>query len=159
MLLWSIHNKCCCDLFKITCCCCDLFKIYSRYTMLLWSIQDLFKIHKKTSNCVVTCYHKFFYCVTPMSHSKTGRNYVSTVQCRMKIMLMPREVPVEQSISSTTSEELKSNDTIWVVASWTGTPDMGSSLLRTTESIYIVSLLFRTLIFLPVFEWDIGITL
>ena len=36
---------------------------------------------------------------------------------------------------------------------------MGSSLLRTTESIYIVSLLFRTLIFLPVFEWHIGITL
>ena len=34
---------------------------------------DPFKIHKKTSNCVVMCYHK---CVTPMFHSKTGRNYV-----------------------------------------------------------------------------------
>ena len=37
---------------------------------------------------------------------------------------MPVEMPVEQSISSTTEEELKSNDTTSVVASGTGTPDM-----------------------------------
>ena len=45
---------------------------------------DLFKIHKKTSNCVVTCYHKSFSTasqpVTPMSHSKIGRNYVSSAE-------------------------------------------------------------------------------
>ena len=40
-------------------------------------------------------------------------------------MQMPVEMPVEQSISSTTEEEeLKSNDTTSVVASGTGTPDM-----------------------------------
>ena len=41
------------------------------------------------------------------------------VQCRKKIMQMP----VEQSISSTSEEELKSNDTTSVVASGTGTLD------------------------------------
>ena len=62
------------------------------------------------------------------------------------------EVPVEQSISSTSEEEeLKSNDTTSVVA---------LSLIRTAESTsYVVSLLFRTLILLPVFERDIGLTL
>ena len=39
-------------------------------------------------------------------------------------MQMPVEMPVEQSISSTTEEELKSNDITSVVASGTGTPDM-----------------------------------
>ena len=40
-------------------------------------------------------------------------------------MQMPVEMPVEQSISSTSEEEeLKSNDTTSVVASGTGTPDM-----------------------------------
>ena len=40
-------------------------------------------------------------------------------------MQMPVEVPVEQSISSTSEEEeLKSNDTTSVVALGTGTPDM-----------------------------------
>ena len=38
---------------------------------------------------------------------------------------MTVEMPVEQSISSTSEEEeLKSNDTTSVVASGTGTPDM-----------------------------------
>ena len=74
-------------------------------------------------------------------------------------MQMPVEMPVEQSISSTSEEEeLKSNDTTSVVASGTGTPDM--SLLRTAESTsYVVSLLFRTLILLPILERDIGLTL
>ena len=41
---------------------------------------------------------------------ENGKNLC--VQCRKKIMHMPGEVPVEQSISSTSSEEeLKSNDT------------------------------------------------
>ena len=74
---------------------------------------------------------------------------------------MPVEMPVEQSISSTSEEEeLKSNDTTSVVASGTGTPDMSYSLLRTAESTsYVVSLLFRTLILLPVLKRDIGLTL
>ena len=76
-------------------------------------------------------------------------------------MQMPVEMPVEQSISST-SEELKSNDTTSVVASGTGKPDMimSLSLLRTAESTsYVVSLLFRTLILLHILERDIGLTL
>ena len=43
-------------------------------------------------------------------------------------MQMAVEMPVEQNISST-SEELKSNDTTSVVASGTGTPDMSQSLV------------------------------
>ena len=66
--------------------------------MLLWSIQDT---QKDKQLCRYVLSQKFFYCVTPMSHSKTGRNYVS--KCRKKIMQMPGEVPVEQSISSTPS--------------------------------------------------------
>ena len=47
-------------------------------------------------------------------------------------MQMPVEMPVEQSISSTSEEEeLKSNDTTSVVASGTGTLD---ELLRIAES-------------------------
>ena len=57
----------------------------------------------------------FLLCDT--NASKMGKKLC--VQCRKKIMQMP----VEQSISST-SEELKSNDTTSVVASGTGTPDM-----------------------------------
>ena len=74
-------------------------------------------------------------------------------------MQMPVEVPVEQSISGTSEEEeLKSNDTTSVVALGTGTTDM--SLIRTAESTsYVVSLLFGTLILLPVFERYIGLTL
>ena len=81
------------------------------------------------------------------------------IPCRKKIMQMPGEVPVEQSISSPPH---KKN---WNEKQWHNmsrcfvncTPDMSSSLLQTTESIYVVSLLFRTLIFLPIFEWDIGL--
>ena len=53
-----------------------------------------------------------------------------SVQCRKKIMQVPVEVPVEQSmtISSTSEEEeLKSNDTTSVIALGTGTPDMDMS--------------------------------
>ena len=68
---------------------------------------------------------------------------------------MPVEMPVEQSISSTSEEEeLKSNDTTSVVASGTGTPDMSVE-----STSYVVSLLFRTLILLPILERDIGLTL
>ena len=56
---------------------------------------DPYKIHKKC-----------FYCFTPIDVS------LENVQCRKKIMQMPVEVPVEQSISSTSEEEqLKSSDT------------------------------------------------
>ena len=43
---------------------------------------DLFKKHKKTSNykCRYVLSQTFFYCVTPMSHSKTGRNYVFSAE-------------------------------------------------------------------------------
>ena len=74
-------------------------------------------------------------------------------------MQMPVEMPVEQSISSTTEEELKSNDTTSVVASGTGTPDMSLSILTAESTSYVVSLLFRTLILLPILERDIGLTL
>ena len=50
---------------KMSKCCCDLFKKY-----------------KKTSNykCRYVLSQTFFYCVTPMSHSITGRNYVSSAE-------------------------------------------------------------------------------
>ena len=76
-------------------------------------------------------------------------------------MQMPVEVPVEQIISSpqmTEEEELKSNDITSVVALGTGTPDM-SLLLIAESTSYVVPLLFRTVILLPVFERDIGLTL
>ena len=72
-----------------------------------------------------------------MSYSKTGRNYQSVPK---KIVHMP----VEQSISSTTEEEeLKSNDTTSVVALGSGTPDMSQSLIRATESTYVLSMLLK----------------
>ena len=82
--------------------------VHSRYTK------------RKYLHCYVLS-QKFFYCVTPMP-----RKWEETLcpECRKKIMQMPVEMPVEQSISSTTEEELKSNDTTSVVASGTGTPDM-----------------------------------
>ena len=57
---------------------------------------------------------------------------------------MPMEVPVEHSTPSTSEEEeqLKSNDTTSVVASGSGTTDMNLSLFQTTESTFVVSLLF-----------------
>ena len=45
--------------------------------MLLWSIQDT---QKDKQLCRYVLSQKFFYCVTPMSHSKTGRNYVSSAE-------------------------------------------------------------------------------
>ena len=66
------------------------------------------------------CYHKSFSTVW---HQCLENGKKLCVQCRKKIMQMPVEMPVLQSISST-SEELKSNDTTSVVASGTGTPDM-----------------------------------
>ena len=115
-----------------------------------------FKIHKKKVFALLRVITKvFLLCDT--NASKMGKKLC--VQCRKKIMQMPVEMPVEQSISST-SEELKSNDTTSVVASGTGTPDMSSSLLRTAESTsYVVSLLFRTLILLHILDRDIGLTL
>ena len=76
-------------------------------------------------------------------------------------MQMPVEMPVEQSISSTSEEEeLKSNDTTSVVASGTGTLDelVFFGLLNRLHN-YVVSLLFSTLILLPVLERDIVLTL
>ena len=60
-------------------------------------------------------------------------------------MQMPVEVPVEQSISSTSEEEeLKSNDTTSVVALGTGTPNMSIygyelSHIRTAESTCVTT--------------------
>ena len=86
--------------------------------MRLWSIQDT----QKESNCIVTCYHKS---VSTVWHQCLENGKKLSVQCWKKIMQMPVEVPVEQSISSTSEEEeLKSNDTTSVVALGTGTPDM-----------------------------------
>ena len=62
---------------------------------------DLFKIHKKTRNCVVTCYHKSFLLRHSNVSLENGKKLC--VQCRKKIMKMPGEVQVEQSISSTSS--------------------------------------------------------
>ena len=85
--------------------------------MRLWSIQDT----QKESNCIVTCYHKSF---STVRHQCLENGKKHCVQCRKKIMQMPVEMPVEQSISSTSEEEeLKSNDTTSVVASGTGTLD------------------------------------
>ena len=79
-----------------------------------------FKIHKKKVFALLRVITKvFLLCDT--NASNMGKKLC--VQCRKKIMQMPVEMPVEQSISST-SEELKSNDTTSVVASGTGTPDM-----------------------------------
>ena len=74
------------------------------YSILFYSILFITKV--------------FLLCDT--NSSKMGKKLC--VQCRKKIMQMPVEMPVEQNISST-SEELKSNDTTSVVASGTGTPD------------------------------------
>ena len=82
--------------------------VHSRYTK------------RKYLHCYVLS-QKFFYCVTPMPR-KWEKNFVSSAE-RKSCKSMPVEMPVEQSISST-SEELKSNDTTSVVASGTGTPDM-----------------------------------
>ena len=63
---------------------------------------DLFKIHKNTSNCVATCYHESFSTASLIC-LENGKKLC--VQCRKKTMQMPVEVPVEQSISSTSEEE------------------------------------------------------
>ena len=82
-----------------------------------------FKIHKKKVIALLRVITKVFL-LRDTNVSKMGRNLVD-IQCRKKIMQMPVEVPVEQSISSTSEEEeLKSNDTTSVVALGTGTPDM-----------------------------------
>ena len=83
--------------------------------MRLWSIQDT----QKESNYIVTCYHKSF---STAWHQCLENVKKLSVQCRKKIMQMP----VEQSISSTSEEEeLKAmTDTTSVVALGTGTPDM-----------------------------------
>ena len=80
-----------------------------------------FKIHKKKVFALLRVITKVcLLCDT--NASKMGKKLC--VQCRKKIMQMPVEMPVEQSISST-SEELKSNDTTSIVASGTtGSPDM-----------------------------------
>ena len=62
------------------------------------------------------------------------------VQCRKKIMQMLVEKPVKQSTSK--EEQLRSRDTTSAVASGSDTPDMDSSLFRTTESTFVVSLPF-----------------
>ena len=64
---------------KISKCCCDVFKI-----------------QKKTSNCVVTCYHKRFS--TASLQCLTRKWEETIVQCRKKIMQMPGEVQVEQRV-------------------------------------------------------------
>ena len=85
--------------------------------MRLWSIQDT----QKESNCIVTCYHQSF---STVRHQCLENGKKHCVQCRKKIMQMPVEMPVEESISSTSEEEeLKSNDTTSVVALGTGTLD------------------------------------
>ena len=70
---------------KISQCCCDLFKI-----------------QKKTSNCVVTCYHKVFL----LRHSNVSLENRKKPLCpvpKENHAKMPGEVQVEQSISSTSS--------------------------------------------------------
>ena len=80
-----------------------------------------FKIHKKKVIALLRVITKVF--LLRDTNVENGKKL--SVQCRKKIMQMPVEVPVEQSISSTSEEEeLKSNDTTSVVALGTGTPDM-----------------------------------
>ena len=68
------------------------------------------------------------------------------VQSRKKIMQMLVDEPVKQSIEylpgTSKEEKLKSSDTTSAIASGSDTPAMNSSLFRTAESTFVVSLLF-----------------
>ena len=71
---------------------------------------DPFKIHKKKVTASLRVITKVFLLIHPNLSLENGKKLC--VQCRKKIMQMPVEVPVEQSISSTSEEEeLKSSDT------------------------------------------------
>ena len=83
-----------------------------------------FKIHKKKVIALLRVITKVFL-LRDVPHQCLENGKKLSVQCRKKIMQMPVEVSVEQSISSTSEEEeLKSNDTTSDVALGTGTPDM-----------------------------------
>ena len=53
---------------------------------------DLFKIHKKTSNCVITCYHKSFSTASLQCLTRKGEETMSNAErksckCQVKCKL------------------------------------------------------------------------